>query len=278
MSKLFKFTIATALSLVLFACGGGGGGGDDDDVEFPTPTLPAGATKIDTTNAQDIANSALDFVEILPGLAAKSEGTLSISQVIRLATGQFIDRSPDPGFEIAGKTDDLSALFCATGTAIDNYDEGSSSISGQILFTDCDVFGSGVILNGAFPYQGSWNDATLDYSFQYGGTLNFQEGGDSITVVLNFLESGNDNTGAYSLSPSFSLAGLPDESYLVTTVQPLSGNYFADEVTGGELLVEGSDNTALCLAVTAINTVTVEFDDGLGGGCVPLVPPLDILI
>ena len=267
-----------ALGVLGILASGGGGGGGDNDVEFPNPTLPAGATKIDTTNAESIANSALDFTGILVGIGLKKESPPSIPQVIRRLTGQIIKRSPELGFKIAGRTEDISAIYCATGTAIDTFDEGSDSVSGQIKFTDCDVFGSGIILNGVFPYEASWNDTTLNYNLHYGGTLSFDDGIDLITIVLNFVESGNDGTGDYTLSPSFSLEGIPDESYLVTTVQALSGNYFTDEVTSGELKVEGAENTQLCMTVTAINTVTVEYDDGLGGGCVPLVPPLEILI
>jgi hypothetical protein len=269
MSKLYQFSIAAILSIFLVACGGGGGSSDDDDVEFPTPALPAGATKIDATNAEDIANSALGFVVSLPGFAARTEAPPSIPQVIRQITLQSLQRSPDSGFEIAGKTEDLSAIFCLTGTAVDTYDEKSSSVSGEIRFTSCDI-GFGIILNGTFPYQGSWNDATLDYNFQFGGTLTFDDGVDRVTVVLNFVESGNENTCSYSLSPSFSLAGVPEESYLVTTAQALTGNYFTSEVGSGALIVHGADNTRLCLTVTAINTVTVELDDGLGAGCQPL--------
>jgi hypothetical protein len=61
-------------------------------------------------------------------------------------------------------------------------------------------------------------------------------------------------------------------------VLPVTGNFLADEITSGELNVEGADNTQLCMPVTFINTVTVLFDDGLGAGCVPLVPNLEILI
>ena len=276
MSKLHKFSAVMVLFLYLAGCGGSGGGGGGDP-DFPTPTLPAGATKIDATNAEAIVNSALDFTSILFGFTLKTEGPPSIPQVIKLVTDQVTKRNRNLGSKVAGKTEDISAFFCVTGTAIDTFDENANSVSGEIKFSNCDI-GLGIILNGTFPYEGSWNDTTLDYSFHYGGTLIFNFGPDIVTVVLNFIESGNDGTGNLSLSPSFSLDGIPGESYLVTTVQPLLGNFFSSEFTSGELNVEGADNTQLCMNVTAINTVTVEFDDGLGGGCVPLAPPLDILI
>ncbi len=278
MRKLCGFITALVLLLIVTGCGGGGGGGGGgSNVNFPTPALPAGAVKIDAMNAEAIANSALDFTGILSGLAAKTDGPPSIPQVIKLVTDQVTKRNRNLGSKTAGKTEDVSAFFCVTGTAIDTFTENANSASGKIIFSNCDV-GGGIFLNGTFPYEASWNDTTLDYNFHFGGSLDFSDGTDTITIVLNFTESGNDGTGDFSSTPSFSLDGIPGGGYLVTTVQPLQGNFFSAELTSGELNVEGADNTQLCMTVTAINTFTVEFDDGLGGGCVPLATPLDIVI
>jgi hypothetical protein len=267
--------------VALSACGGSGGGGGDDDVDFPTPTLPATAVKIDAMNAAFIANSALDFTGILFGFAAKTEGPPSIPQVLKLVTGQVIKRNRNSGSNTAGKKEDISALFCFTGTAINTFTEDANSVSGEIKFSNCDLDlglggGSGIILDGTFPYEFSLNDVTFDYAAQYGGTLTFDDGIDRITIVLNFSESGNDVTGDIALSPGFSLEGIPGGGYLVTTVQQIIGNINSTEFTSGEIDVEGADNTHLCITVTQINLATVKLDDGLGGGCVPLVPPLDI--
>jgi hypothetical protein len=274
MKSIIHFLIGVSF-VALSACGGSGGGGDDGDV-FPTPTLPATAVKIDAANAAFIANSALEFTGILLGLAAKTEGPPSISQVIKLVTNQVTKRNRNPGSNTADQKEVISGLFCSTGTAIDTFTEDANSVSGEIKFSGCDFFGSGIILDGTFPYESSWNDTTLDYDAQYGGSLTFDDGFDRITIVFNFSESGNDGTGDVSFSPGFSLDGIPDESYLVTTVQPIIGNLFSEEFTRGELDVEGADNTHLCITVTALNLATVEFDDGLGGGCVSLAPPLEI--
>ena len=267
-------------SIVLIAsCGGsGGGGGDDDAVEdrFPTPTLPAGAVKIDAGNAEEIANTVLDFTGILFEFpfALKTEGPPSISQAIKLVTDGISKRNRNLGSVVAGKTEDVSALFCDTGTAIDTFTETSDgtseSISGEIVFTNCDLDDDPVdvlLLEGTFPYDASSNGATLDFDFHFGGTLTFSIGIEAITLVLNFTESGNDGTGVFTLIPSFSLDGIPDGGYLVTTVQSLTGSFNPPpvELKSGELNVEGADNTQLCMTVTAINEVTVELDDGLGG-------------
>jgi len=280
MSKLCKLSTVMVLFLYLIGCGGGGsGGGGDDDDDFPTPALPADARTINEGNARDTAESALLFTEAIASVSAKTEGPSSIPQVIKLVSDQVTIRNRNLGSVVAGKTEDVSADFCVTGTATDTFTETSTgtsdSISGEIVFSNCDL--GGLLLDGTFPYDASSNGATLDFDFQFGGTLTFSIGIDAITLVLNFTESGNDGTGEFTLIPSFSLDEMPDGGYLVTTVQPLTGNFNPTVLLDmGELNVEGADNTQLCMSVTAINTVTVEFDDGLGGGCAPLAPPLDI--
>ena len=281
--KIIHLKIVVSFIIVaLSACGGGGGGGGSgsNGVNFPTPTLPADAVEIDNDNAPGIAISALTFTTILSDLsefALKTEGPPSIPQVIKLVTDQAFKRNRNSGSVAARETDDLSASFCDSGKATDSYTETDNSITGEFKLSDCDV-GGGMVVNGSLPYEGSSNDATLDYDFQFGGSLTFRFGADIITVVLNFSDSGNDGTGDFSLTQSFSLAGLPDGGFLVTTVKPIKGNSFSDEITSGELRVRGADNTQLCMTVTAINRVTVELDDGSGGGCVPLGTPLEITI
>ena len=74
MKPIMQFLIGVSF-VAISACGGsgGGGGGGDDDV-FPTPTLPSSATKIDAMNAEDIADSALEFIDILSEFSAKQKG------------------------------------------------------------------------------------------------------------------------------------------------------------------------------------------------------------
>jgi len=276
--------ILTSSIILIASCGGSGGGGDDAGVvedRFPTPTLPAPAVQINPGNAEGIAETVLELSGILFEFpfALKTEGPPSISEAIKLVTDRVNKRNRNLGSVVAGKTEDVSADFCVTGTATDTFTETSTgtsdSISGEIVFSNCDL--GGLLLDGTFPYDASSNGATLDFDFQFGGTLTFSIGIDAITLVLNFTESGNDGTGEFTLIPSFSLDEMPDGGYLVTTVQPLTGNFNPTVLLEmGELNVEGADNTQLCMSVTAINTVTVEFDDGLGGGCAPLAPPLDI--
>jgi hypothetical protein len=287
--------ILTSSIILMASCGGSGsgGGGDDDDVvaaRFPTPTLPAGAVKIDAANAAEIANTVLEFTGILFEFpfALKTEGPPSISQAIKLVTDGISKRNRNLGSVVAGKTEDVSAIFCDTGTAIDTFTETSDgtseSISGEIVFTNCDLDddpdpGRVLLLDGTFPYDASSNGVTLDFDFHFGGTLAFSDGIDTINLVLNFTESGNDGTGVFTLIPSFSLDGIPGGGYLVTTVQSLMGSFFDPvTLTDGELNVEGADDTQLCMTVTAPNEVTVKLDEGFGGGCIVDLAPFPLVI
>jgi len=256
-------TLLVVSSMVLLAsCGssGGSGGGDDG---FPTPTLPADAAKFDATNADTIAGAAVGFVGTLDSVTElKTEKSPSIPQVVKLVTDWAVHRGGNSPLE-AARTDDISAGLCITGTATATYEATTNSESGTVSFTDCDI-GSGIAINGNLPYNASWNVTTLDYSFHVGGTLIFDIGSDTITIVMNLIESGNDGTGAFSSSIDFSLSGIPGGSFLVTTEQPWVGNAFSLQVTSGQLIVLGSDNTRLQITVTGANAADVNLDDGSG--------------
>jgi hypothetical protein len=81
---------------------------------------------------------------------------------------------------------------------------------------------------------------------------------------MNLSESGNNGTGAFTSTISFSLSGIPDGGFLVTTAQTWTGNAFSFQVNSGQLIVYGSDDTRLRITVTGINTADVELDNGSG--------------
>jgi hypothetical protein len=276
MNKLNKFTIVAALSLFLFGCGGSGGGGGDDGVVFPTPTLPAGARTITDANAVVTANEAVTFLQIAAlFLELKTEAPPSIPQAIKLVIDQVTRKNRDSRSVAAARIEDVSDEFgCLTGTAILDFEESANSALGIFTFSECDIEGSGIFVNGTLPVAASWNDITSDYRNQIGGTLTFDDTVDVVTFVLNSVETGNDNDGTFALTPDFSLDGIPGGGFLVTTAPPFMGDIFVG-VTSGESIVEGADNTRLCMLVTAPDELTVTFDDG-GGDCVPLVPELII--
>lgn len=272
ISKSFRLILValTASVLVLATgCGGGGGSGDGDD-GFPTPRLPADAATFDDLNANAIATTAVGFLGTLDTLAQlKTETSPSLPQVARLVTDRIMRRTRNSSL-IAARTEDISAGLCNPGTAIAEFDESGNSASGSVTFTGCDIEGSGIVINGRFSYVASINN-NLDYSFHVGGLLTVAAGGESITIEMDLLETGNDGTGDFSSSVSFSLSGIPDSGFLVTTTQDWVGNVSIG-ITGGQLIIHGDNNTRLRITVTSTNTAVVDLDDG-SGTFVPVPDP-----
>jgi hypothetical protein len=256
-----KLLVVSSMVLVV-SCGGssGGGGGDDG---FLTPTLPGDAARFDATNANDTAVTTMAFVDTFSLVTQlKTEEAPSIPQVINRVINQFVKRNRNSP-SVAARTEDISGGLCVSGTAIAVFTETANSEVGTITFTNCDV-GSGILINGSLPYDTSWDNVSLDYSFLFGGTLSFQIGSDTIVIVMNLSESGNVGTGDFSSSISFSLSGIPGGGFLVTTTQPLVGNAFTLTVDSGQLIVEGADNTRLRITVTGSNAADVDLDNGSG--------------
>jgi hypothetical protein len=250
--------------LVLASCGSGGGSdsGSGDD-GFPTPKLPASAAKLDNTNANTIADAAVGFLGTLDSVAQlKTANPPSMSQVIKLVVDRVIKRSRSSG-SVAARVEDISAALCVTGSAIADFDENANNESGTVSFSNCDI-GGGILVNDSFIYDSSWNDTTLAYDFHMGGTISFDFGTDLVTIVMNLSESGNNGTGDFTSTISFSLSGIPDGGFLVTTTQTWTGNAFSFQVNSGQLIVYGSDNTRLRITVTGINTADVDLDNGSG--------------
>ena len=264
--RLTLIALTTSVFLLASGCGGGGGGGGGDDAgdDFPTPRLPADAVELDATNANSIANVAVSFTDTLGTVAElKAESSPSIPQVARMVTDQVMRRTRHSA-SIAARTEDISEGLCVTGTAIADFDESGDNESGSVTFSDCSIDGAGeIVINGRFTYDASMNDTTLNYSFHLGGSLTMAISSESITIVMNMLETGNDGTGAFSSNISYSLSGIPDSGFLVTTAQPLVGTVFTG-VTAGQLIVHGSVDTRLRITVTSIDEADVDLDNGDG--------------
>jgi hypothetical protein len=272
MSKrsLRRLLLSGAYMIGIFgivASGGGGGGGST--VSFPTPTLPAGAIVIDAMNATDVATSAVLFTNTVSGGALKTEAPPSVLEIAKQAADLLVKRVRELSSVATGVTEDLSFDFCINappGSAIINYTETANSLLGTITFTNCEFF-TDVFVGGNFAISFSYDEVTEDYSQQLGGTLVITVSGIPATVVSNATESGNDMTGAFSTSVSFSITGIPEGPYLVTTAQPLMGNFIS--ITSGELIVTGGvgvgpGNTRLRLLVIPGDMVEISRDAGDG--------------
>ena len=258
--------------LLITGCGGGGGGGG-----VGGPTLPANAVTISASNALDIANEAASFASVISDLTAvfyadlKTEPPPSIPDVIELIIDQVTEErrrslSVDTGAN--KEIFDYSSELCFTGTAIADITETANSARGTISLTECDA--GGIFVDGglSFAFDLSLDDSFFDYDAAFDGTLAFDFDDLIVTIVINLRETANTGTGAFSTTIDYSSATSsgPAAGYLVTTVQPIVGNAFALEITGGLLVVTGADNTRLRITVDSADMATVELDDGLGGG------------
>ena len=256
-----KFLLVGTIAM-LVSCGGSSGGSSGDD-RYPTPTLPGDAARFDNTNANTFASSSVGFIDTLDSVAQlKAEQPVSMPRFIKLVTEQMIKRNRNSG-SIAARTEDISAGLCIAGTATADFEEDASSESGTVSFLNCDI-GSGILVNGSFNYDTSWNVTSLDYNFQLGGTINFDFGSELVSIVMNSSESGNSGTGDFTGTISFSLSGITGGGFLVQTSQSWTGNALSLQVISGQLIVYGSDNTRLRITVTGNNTADVELDNGNG--------------
>ena len=107
--------------------------------------------------------------------------------------------------------------------AILTFEETSNSEDGDLDLAGCKV-DVDIEINGKLLYESSWNDNTLDYDLQIGGTLQFAIFGENVTLVLNLIQSGNEGTGEFGGEVSFSIDGIPGGGYLVTTSEPWAGD------------------------------------------------------
>lgn len=257
--------------------GSSGGGGDDVNVSFPTPTLPAGAVRLDNMNATEIAEEAVLFISLLSSFAdfkTEAPPSSAIEDVIK-RTVEYLNQRDRGSPSVAARTDDLSAFFCPNGgSAIVNSSESGDTLQGTIDLTDCNL-DLVIMINGSLSFISSENFTTLDYALRIGGTLTLSDGINPDAVfVLDFDNSGNDGTTDFSLTTDFSVDGRPGGGYLVTTIQPIVGNFFSFVYFSGQLIVDGADDTQLRITVVPGNMADVELDDGLGGPFVIVPPPI----
>ena len=261
LRQLFLFGVLMISIAGIVSCSSSSSSSDDSSSAFPTPTLPANATIFTGANANSVADSAITFASILPTIAGKSAASVSTSDVVKIAIKPLVrnERYYPPGTAAIDPE-----VVCEIGTFTDTITDNGSVIEGSVTYDECNFFNLGVFVNGVISVFETYDEVAGTYNFQIGGTLTISDGTDTVTVVLNLTESGNENTGDFTDNVSFSIAGVPDETYLVTTTQAIVGNYFTGVYTSGQMLVSGGANTRLRLDVVPGNLVEVYLDNGTG--------------
>ena len=248
----------------IVACGGSSSDDDDDDssVSFPTPTLPKNATKFNAMNATPAARSVLEFSRALPAIAGKQEEAVSVWDVIKVTASSLVSKGPLSASRVAAI--DLDSI-CEKGSVSGDVDDSGDRIEGSATYDKCEPFLlPGIVITGTISIFETYDEDAGTYDFQIGGKLKIKDGADKITVVLNISERGNENSGNFTDDQSYSIDGLPDETYLVTTAEKVKGNYFSLVIKSGRLNVEGRGQTRLRLDVVPGNQVDVYLDTGTG--------------
>jgi len=256
MSQI-KLFLAIGLISSLVACGGSSGGGSKQ------PTLPADAVSITSNNAAAVAESAISTVEsisIIPTIIGVEANIPLVRIAINtLITNVFNEKNPATSVA-AGVTDSYPCP--SDGSISDTYTfSGDTSYSGTATFSNCNS--DGFILNGSFGYSSTWNNDTGAYSDSGSGSLTTTIGSDSFTMTVDYAETGNLSSGDYSVQLTYSITGSVIGGYLVETTQALQGTYPGD-VTSGQIIVTGANNTRLRITVTSSSTADIELDSGNG--------------
>ncbi|VAW64310.1 hypothetical protein MNBD_GAMMA09-1385 [hydrothermal vent metagenome] len=253
----FKLIILTGSLSLLNACGdSSGGGGGPASV---SPSLPADAIILTTSNANSVAQSATstaDTTAVLVGI----EASLPAPQAA-------INTLTDYVFDKSNRTSSIATGITTTdscpngGTVTDSYNGSTTSISGSFNFNQCD-FGN-FKFNGNFSYSSTWNDNTGAYTDTGNGSLTLTTPNDSYSMAMNFTDTGNDISGDSSITLSFSISGANLGGFLVTTSQPLTSTNFTT-ASAGQLIVTGANNTRLRITITSSTSADIEFDNGSG--------------
>jgi len=261
ISKLFPASILISL-LALLGCSS-----DDDPVAPPSAVTITDANAVQVvTDAIVTGNQLLDLLE--QATAVEIGRTLTPRDIINLV----LDKTRN----ISG----TSALSTPTGVIIpDTCTSGGDVIiditstatteSGSVTLINC--IESGITLNGVVSFN-STNDVPSidDFSDTLTGNITGTDGVDTVAITgLNFNETGNDGTGAFSINTyTYTAAITGDEGFSSKLLAPIVGNNMNTCPDDGSILVSGAAGTqgrgTIVPGVSIDNDIKVEFNDGSG--------------
>lgn len=241
-----------ALTLAVGACGGGGR-------ELFEPTLPADAARITGANATDIASATFDSIEDLALSSPFKNGESEASNQVNLRqVSDWLRARVHPSYRTATRSE---IQACDDGGSIRlDFNSTASSASGKAVFMNCGFFGFTV--NGKMTFDITFNDTTGDYRDHFNGSLRYTFGADTLLIVFDIRDHGNENSGDFSSTFKFSVSGIPGGGFLVTTSTKVTGNFL--DYFSGQLIVYGADNTRLRITIDNVNQATLDLDPGNG--------------
>ncbi|NNJ97917.1 MAG: hypothetical protein HKP12_12245 [Gammaproteobacteria bacterium] len=195
------------------------------------------------------------------GAVAQIEQTLAAGDIIELVVEKAKKRDGDS--VVARPFGIVVDEVCTDGgTVTGNINETETSASGTFTFTDCIELG--VTINGTVSFSASI-DAASNWSLTLNGNLTASDSDKTVSLNgLSYNETGNDQSGAYSINTYTYTAEIPNGGFLVQLQAPIAGNESATCPSSGAMLVTGADNTQAKATINLDSTVAIEVNDGSG--------------
>lgn len=253
------------ISLIASSIGITGCGSDDSS----SSAVPANAITFSTSNAATAVGNVLAATASI--LAKGSTTTPSVTEIINNAIDTIKQSRNNTGQDpVSGIAFNDTTQCWNSGSLVESgnatLNDNGGNGSGTTVFNNCDE-GFGVTINGTLNIGGSWNDSTGDYTDTASGSITVTYNSTSTVVNvknLSFKETGNDFTGAYTISKMNYSYDPGSNGFSVGITTALNG--INDDCPTGAVLLKGADKTqvqATFNGATA-NTITVEVDTGSG--------------
>lgn len=266
--------IATAFAFsFLAACSDSGGG----------PGVPQDAATINVDNALVIASDALATTDdgiddYFPKSGTQVKGgVINIKSQISKYTELAISKTDTA----AGVTETFDCWV--SGQIIISISGSATSGSITMDFNNCND-GLGDIVDGVITFSGSIDGAFELETATFTGNLSVTDIATQVTIELigmNFRDTfyvAGVNVGDYTSYANYAISGIPFiGGYLFETLTTIEGTstydsfwnaYIPDFPTAGQVRISGSNGTKLLITFNSNQTVTIELDDGTGGGYV----------
>jgi len=152
--------------------------------------------------------------------------------------------------EIVFEAQSLGIICTGGGSYNDNISGSSSSASGNITFSSCDV-GDGVIIDGSVTFRGNESNFTISYN-----NLTITGFGESNTINATITCTSTNST--FSCTTNTSITGIDGRNYAVSNIS-VSGNGFSGynvsatvtDPTHGIITINASNVTFNCTAPNA---------------------------
>lgn len=289
-----RVLFVSSLFFILSACGGGGSGDSGSNVVSPAPSVA-----LTTINGAQVASTA-GTADSIATNAASGFGTLSLSQPTQNAvsltdlTRQIFNLGQGQTFH------SLAVTTCSNGGTMSAPDDPNAT-SGTLVFTNCDLNGTGVVLNGTVSFSGTSNSNSFSLNITYsnftvtvsGTTSTFNATmsiSDSVsgtvdtlvvsmptfelTVASNyvsmynyhFMATSDSSTSTYTLSWDYTFeSSLINGVVYVATEQDIQGYDYNPYPDTGSVVITGVNNSHVRVSTNgagqATDMVLIEFDE-----------------